>query len=99
MIKMLHTKRYKRNMCSNKVECIKSAGPYCKMHDANMPFFMPAFGSNRIILHRFHIDKNEGKSVIEYDMIIGRDLMVKISLSADFKHQGLQWVVVTLPMK
>ena len=50
-------------------------------------------------MHRFHIDKNEGQLVIGYDIIIGRDLMVQLGLSAEFKRQVLEWDGVTVPMK
>ena len=32
-------------------------------------------------------------------MIIGRDLMVKLGLTSDFKRQVLQWDCATVPMK
>ena len=32
-------------------------------------------------------------------MIIGRDLMVQLGLTADFKRQVLQWDGTTVPMK
>ena len=32
-------------------------------------------------------------------MIIGCDVMVQLGLSANFKHQFLQWDGVTVPMK
>ena len=60
---------------------------------------MPYLSSSKIIEHRFHVDHGKGKSGIGYDMIIGRDLMVQLGLSADFKHQVLQWDGVTVPMK
>ena len=44
----------------------------------------------QVIFHRFHIDKNEGQLVIGYDIIIGRDLMVQLGLSAEFKRQVLE---------
>ena len=34
-----------------------------------------------------------------YDMIIGRDLIVHLGLTADFKHQGFQWYGATVHMK
>ena len=60
---------------------------------------MPDFPSSKIILHRFHIDKNEGKSGIGYDMIIYRDLMVKLGLSSDLNCKLLQWDGATTPME
>ena len=37
-------------------------------------------------------------SVLEYDMIIGRDLMKSLGLIIDFKHGVLRWDDVTIPM-
>ena len=52
---------------------------------------MSEFSGSKIINHRFHVDNNEGESDIGYDMIIYRDLMVQLGLTADFKRQLLQW--------
>ena len=60
---------------------------------------MPDFSSIKIINHRFHVDNNKGESGIGYDMIIGRDLMVKLGLTDSFKHQVLQWDGSTVHMK
>ena len=60
---------------------------------------MSEFSSRSIIPHRFHVDNNEGELGIGYDMIIGRNLMVQIGLSDDFKRQVLQRDGVTVPMK
>ena len=65
-------------MHPNKVEYIKSAGPYCTTHDVKVPFCIPEFSIRKIILHRFHIDNNEGESGIGYDMIIISDLMEQL---------------------
>ena len=55
---------------------------------------MPEFSSSKIIEHRFHVDNFKGN-----DMIIGRDLMVKIGLTVNLKRQFPQWDGVTLSMK
>ena len=47
------------------------------MHDTLVPFCIQEVNS-------------EDKSVIRYDMIIGHNLVVKLGLLADFKHQVLQ---------
>ena len=52
---------------------------------------MPYFSSSKIKLHRFLLVNNEGKSYIGYEIIIGRNLMVQLGLSDEFKHQFLQW--------
>ena len=60
---------------------------------------MPELSGSKIINHRFHVDNDEGKSGIGYDMIICRDLMVQLGLTADFKRQVLQWDGTTVHMK
>ena len=93
------TKYYERKMRPNKVEYSKAAGLYCKMHDAKMPFCMPEFYSRKITEHRFHNENEKIKLGIGYYMIIGHDLMVHLVLTADFRHQVLQWDGATVPMK
>ena len=60
---------------------------------------MPELSSNKIINHLFHVDNDKGESGIGYDMIIGRDLIVQIGLTATFKRQVLQWNGATVHMK
>ena len=91
MIKIRHTKHYERKMRSNIVEYSTASGVYCTTHDGKVPFCMPELSGSKIINHRFHVDNNEGKSGIGCYMIIGRDLMLKLGLTADFKRQVLQW--------
>ena len=56
--------------------------------------FHSRVSNSKIILHQFHVDKNEGKYVIGYDMLIGCERLL-----ANFNHQVLQQDVVTVPMK
>ena len=60
---------------------------------------MPEVSSSKIILHISHVYINEGESCIGYDMIIVRDLMVKLGLLDDFKRQVLQWYGASVSMK
>ena len=73
------------------MEYITAAGMYCTTNDVKVPFRIPEFSKNNIIPHKFHVDNNEGESGIGYDMIIGRDLMVQVGFSDNFKRQLLQW--------
>ena len=86
MIKIRHTKYYDCKMRSNKVEYCTSTGFYSTTHDVKVTFWMPDFSSNKIINRRFHVNSNNGESGISYDTIIGRDLMVKLGLTAKFKR-------------
>ena len=99
MIRRRHTKNYERKMQSNKVEYSAAADVYFTTHDVKVPFCMLEFSSSNIINHLFHVDNNKGELGIGYDMIIGRDLMVQLSLTAKLKRQVLQWNGATLHMK
>ena len=98
-IKRKHTKHYERRMRYNKVEFSTAAGAYCTTHKPKLPFCMPYFSNSKIIQHRFHVDNNKRKSGIGYDMIIDRDLMVKLGLLTESKRQFLQWDGLTVTMK
>ena len=86
-------------MWYNKVEYSTATGVYCNTHDVKVSFCMPVFSCSKIINHRFHVDNNKGESGIGYDMIIGSDLMVKLGLTSEFKHQVLQWDGPTVIIK
>ena len=60
---------------------------------------MPEVSSSNIIDHHFNVDNDKGESGIGYDVIIGRYMMVKLGLLANFEHQVLQWDGATVPMK
>ena len=68
-------------------------------HDVKVPFCMPYFSSSKIINHRLHVTNDKCESGIGYDMIIGRDLVVQIGPTANFKRQVLQWYGATIHMK
>ena len=99
MINRKHTKHYERKMWSNNVEYSTSVDMYCTTHDVKVSLCMLEFSISKIINHRFHVYNDKGKSVIGYDMIIGRDLMVHLGLSADFKCQVLQLYGATVYIK
>ena len=90
MVKVRHTKYYERRMRSNKVEYSTSAGLYCTAHDVKVDFCMPDFSSSKIIEHHFHVNNKNGELGIDYDMMTGRDMMVDLILSTNFKNQVLQ---------
>ena len=74
----------------NKVEYIIADGVYFTTHDVKVPFCITGFSSSKVINHCFRVNNEKGELGIAYDMIIGRDLMVQIGLTANFKHQFLQ---------
>ena len=98
-IKRKRTKQYDLKIRSNKVEYSTATGMYCTTHDVKLPFGMPEFSTRKIINHRFHFENDKVESGICYDTIIGRDLMVQLGLTANFKRQLLQWDGNTVHMK
>ena len=82
MIKRQHTKHYELRIWYNKVDYSTAAGVYCTIYDVKLPVCIPELSSSNIINHRFHVDNDKGESGICYDMIIGRDLMVQLGLTA-----------------
>ena len=83
----------------NGVEYSIAAGVYRTTHDVKVPFCIQVLSSIKTINHRFHVDENKVKLVIGYDMIIGRDLMVQLGLTTNFKRQVLQWDGTTVHIK
>ena len=59
---------------------------YCTTHDVKVTFCMIELSSINTIEHHFHVENGKVESVIGYNMIIGRDLMVKLGLTVDFNH-------------
>ena len=86
-------------MRSNRVEYSTAAGMYFTTHDVKVTFCIPEYSGSKIFNHSFHVDNNEGESGIGYDMIIGRDLMVQLCLTAKFNCQVLQWDGAVVHMK
>ena len=99
MIKRRHTKHYECKMWSNRVEYSTANGVYCTTHDVKVPFCIPELSSSKINNRCIHVDNNEGELDIGYDLIIGRELLVHLGLTADFKRQLFQWGGATVHMK
>ena len=99
MIKRRHTKPYEHNIRSNKSEYSTATETYCTAHEVKVPFLTTNFSISMKILHRFHVNNNEGDLDIGYNRIIRHDLMVQLGLSADFKRQVPQRYGTTVPIK
>ena len=59
----------------------------------------PSWDLTRVISHHFHVGNYEGKLLIGYDIIRGRDLMVHMVITTDCKRQVIQWYGVAEPKK
>ena len=76
-------------MRSNRVQYSTATGVYGTKHDVKVRFCMTELSGSKVIDHRFHVDNDEGESGICYDMIIGRDVMVQLGHTDNFKRQVL----------
>ena len=74
-------------------------GLYVTTHDVKVPFRISDFYGRKVIMHHFHVDNNKGESRIEYDMIIGCELIVHLVMKANFGYKIPEWDETLLPMK
>ena len=56
---------------------------------------MPEFSSSKIITFSFSVNHNE----MDYDAIIGRDLMKNLGMNISFGSNSIEWEGVSIPMK
>ena len=71
---------------------------YKTKYDVKIDFTMPEFSSSRIIRHRFHVDQSKDRQNLGYDVILGRDIMIKLGLATDFARRKLVWDQMSIPM-
>ena len=90
MIKRQHTKHYEHKMRSNIVEYSTAVGVYYPNHHVKVPFCIPELFKSKIMNHRLHVNNDKGESGKGYAKIIGRELMVQLVLTENFKRQVLQ---------
>ena len=60
-----------------------------------LQFNLPKFYAKTVIQKEVFVFNNE----MNYDMIIGRDLMTELGISLDFFHQKVRWQDAEIPMK
>ena len=99
IIKRKHINTYKYKLRDNKVEYSTVAGPYINTHDVKVPFNISELSGRKVITHCFHLDNGLVYAGIGYYTIIGRYLIVKLSLKASFGCQIMEWDNTVIPMK
>ncbi len=72
-----------------------AVGVYKTSKHGTIKFKLPEFSNSKEITWNMDIGD---LGVLEYDMIIGRDLLTSLGLIIDFKHEVLRWDDVTIPM-
>ena len=72
-----------------------AGGAATSTEKATIQFNLPEFYAKTIIQKDVFVFNNE----MNYDMIIGRDLMTELGISLDFFYQKVKWQDAEIPMK
>jgi hypothetical protein len=92
MVKKSFVRKFREKFHKNKQEYDTAGGTYTTSnYDVKIDFTMPEFSASKIITQQFHVDNEEEDMNIGYDMIIRRELMVKLGLITDYKRKVLVW--------
>ena len=71
---------------------------YSTSYKAAVKFKLPDFSNSKEISWKLHVAKNQ-QALNGYDMIIGRDLLKKLSMQLDFEKGGTVWDGISVPMQ
>ena len=93
-----YVKKFKSKFRRNVTTYDTAGGEYKTKYDVKIDFTMPEFSSSRIIRHRFHVDQSKDRQNLGYDVILGRDIMIKLGLATDFARRKLVWDQMSIPM-
>jgi len=72
-----------------------AAGSITTNRKVELQFSLPEFYATTVIKHSAHVFNSK----IEYDMILGRDLMQILGIDLSFRDQRIYWGDAILPMK
>jgi hypothetical protein len=73
------------------------AGTVYTPYEGVVKFKLPEFFESRTIQHKVYVTDN--MSTMNYDMIIGRDIMSKMGLKINFELLCIEWDEVLVPFK
>ena len=75
-------------------------GKFTTSNKCNITFTLPAFYEHREITWNCYVDTTTSSNhYINYDLIIGRDLMHEIGINILFKDSLIEWDGATIPMQ
>jgi len=80
---------------SNSSQWRTAAGTVNSNKTTKIHFTLPEFYENTIIEHKVHVFKTP----LNYDMIIGRDLLKSLGMKLDFESEQVWWREAFIPMK
>ena len=71
------------------------AGDFQTNHKTTLQFTLPEFHTKKLVTWEAYVTEQP----MNYDSIIGRELMSKLGIIIDFKNQTLEWDDMAAPMK
>ena len=84
----------------NKTKWRTKAGKFTTSNKCNITFKLPAFYEHREITWNCYVyTTNNNTNNINYDLIIGRDLVHEIGINILFKDSLIEWDGATIPMQ
>ena len=83
----------------NKTKWRTKAGKFTTTNKCKITFTLPAFYEHREITWNCYVDTTNNNNNINYDLIIGRDLMHEIGINILFKDSLIEWDGATIPMQ
>ena len=99
MIKKSYVRKFKDKFQHSPQIYETAAGEYTSEYQVKINFTMPEFSGSKVIKHKFQVDNEDINANIGYDMIIGRDLQVKLGCITDFKRNILTQEDISVPMR
>ena len=74
-------------------------GNFLTKKRAIMKFKLPEFSETKTITWPMHVDEQSEPSQVQYDMILGTDIMEAIGMDLRFSTKTIEWDNVIIPMK
>jgi len=74
-------------------------GMFVTRKKAIMKFKLPEFSETKTITWPMHVDEQSEPEQVQYDMILGTDIMEAIGMDLQFSTKTIEWDEVIIPMK
>ena len=74
-------------------------GNFVTRSKAIIKFKLPEFSETKTITWSMHVDDNSDPSHVQYDMIIGTDMMEAVGIDLRFSTMTIEWDNIIIPMK
>jgi hypothetical protein len=98
IIRKRYVRHLKQKFKDNEIIYEVAGGDFSTNKEVKVRFSLPDFKDSKIITHKFQIDESKDDG-IGYDAIIGRDLMIAMGITLNFKDEVIEWDQMVTPMQ